>query len=718
MLMRIKFVRFGIGNRISLCNYSILNKSKEDIFKKYLPENCNNEQDVLSFLKELENKLSLRCPEDWNNITKKQIQSFGGNKLFNKYSLFDLKCLACPEGRSIFTPPKSMKYLDNKENIHQFLDKLKQKYNLETIDDWNNITCKKIESLGGRTLLNKYSLYDLKCLGYPNGKEYFNKPNQVKPAKFWENKENILQFLDKLKKELNLNTPNDWNNITKKQIQLFGGGSILNKYSLLDLKLLACPDGKSIFNPSPKPSGYWDNEENVLQFLSELKLKLNLKTPEDWNLINKKQIQTFGGIRLLCKYSIYQLKCLGCPEGKSIFNPSPKPSGYWENEENVLQFLSELKLKLNLKDWNSLTKKQIQIHGGGALLYKYSLFDLKCLACPEYKSSFSPPPKPAKYWENMDNVLQFLDNLKEKYNINSLEDWNNLITRKTIKLNGGCGLLNKYSIFELKCFVYPDGKFLSSKPSGYWDNGENLLQFFKEIKQKMNLNTMEDWNLITKKDIQFYGGNSLLNKYSMYEIKCIGCPDGKYFFDRPPKPSGYWNNENNILQYLEELKYKMNLKTPEDYSRLSKVQIKQHGGVGLAYRFPIKKIIELLHPNVSVQVDKRSSQRWLFLQVKKLFPDEEIVEDYFHTEISRQSGFPVQFDIFLIQKNIAIEYHGKHHYEDNSRSGFSAIEIYKIRDEEKEKLCRNFGIRLIIIPYWWDNRLDSLQVTLNSEIKK
>lgn len=31
------------------------------------------------------------------------------------------------------------------------------------------------------------------------------------------------------------------------------------------------------------------------------------------------------------------------------------------------------------------------------------------------------------------------------------------------------------------------------------------------------------------------------------------------------------------------------------------------------------------------------------------------------------------------------------------------------RDKEKEMLCKKYGIKLITIPYWWDNKIDSLK---------
>ena len=71
----------------------------------------------------------------------------------------------------------------------------------------------------------------------------------------------------------------------------------------------------------------------------------------------------------------------------------------------------------------------------------------------------------------------------------------------------------------------------------------------------------------------------------------------------------------------------------------------------------------------------------------------------------------------MIERNIAIEYHGQHHYEDIP-DGFSNLETNKNRDTEKEKLCSEHGIQLIVIPYWWDNKLDSLRETLYSKMKK
>ena len=613
-------------------------------------------------------------------------------------------------------------YWDNDKNVSLFLDKIREEKNLKSKEDWNSITANMIKSLGGRSLLQKYSMYEIKSMGYPEGKLFFTKPKLSKSPGFWKKEENVVDFLIKLRKSLNLQTVDDWNLLNQQKIKFHGGAALLHKYSIYDLKCLGFPEGKLQFD---KPSNFWDETKNITNFLSDIKEKLNLNSLKDWDSLTYNQIKANGGSGLLKNYSLHQIKCMGFPEGKNIFSDSKslKPPGYW-NDENVLKFLEDFKNEFNLKtpkDWNTITRNQINEFGGKSLLNKYSLFDLKCLGCPEGKISFTKPnPKPINYWDNMENVNQFLSDLKMNLNLQTHTDWNS-ISRNQIKFYGGKGLLDKYSLYELKCFGFPEGKSYFDRPIGYWDDINNILSFLNTVKEKLNLQTPEDWNSLSYHQIENLGGVRLLNKYSMYEIKCMGCPEGKLNFHPSKKPSGYWDKEENTRNFLEDFKEKLDLKTPDDWNRISKQQLRFHGGNGLALKYSIKEIIQMKNSNSFDNFglgNRRSSQRWLFLQIQKLFPGEEIVEDYFHSEISRQAGCAVQFDIFLVNRNIAIEYHGKQHYEDIPSTGFASVEMYQFRDNEKEKLCNKNGIQLITIPYWWDGNLESLQITLNNKLQK
>ena len=609
------------------------------------------------------------------------------------------------------------------------MGQLKTKLELKNKEDWKKITKKEINKHGGESLLKKYSIFQLKCFACPEVEQnYFKESNKnQKDLKYWEDKENIKNFLNKLKLKLNLKKFEDWEKITNKQIIKEGGNNLLKKYKINELKAIGFPEGNFT---SKKTSGYWNKNENIANFINKLREKLNLETINDWNKLNLIQIRSLGGRGLLNKYSLYEIKCLGNKEGKDIYKKSilKKENGYWKNDENFENIIGEIKEKLNLnsfEDWNLLTGKQIKEIDLGKILKFYSLYDIKCKGFPDGVNQFKKPNsyKTKGFWNDNKNIQNFLFDLKEKLNLNTKEDWNLLNQNQIIKF-GGCGLLQKYSLYQLKCFGFPDGKDYFDKPiqyksKRYWYNYENIQNFIYKLKETYQLNSIEDWNLLSSNQIHALGGSSLLKLISLYDIKCLGCPEGNSIFDKPVnyKSSTYWENNDNIQSFLCTLKENLNLQTKDDWNRISADQIIANGGWGLLSLYSMdtirKKILDLSENTVH----KRSSQRWLFLQVQKLFPHEEIVEDYFHSEISRETGFPVQFDIYLTQSKIAIEYHGAQHYEDVPNL-FAPLEMYKNRDNEKLKLCKQFGINLVVIPYWWNNQLESLKETLNKSLNK
>ena len=550
----------------------------------------------------------------------------------------------------------------------------------------------------------------------------------------------VRKFLANIKQNLNLQTPEDWNTLTRKQVQIQGGGLFLNTYPLHELKSMGSSKEKSIFNYSHKhPSGHWEKKENVQNFLCTLQDNLQLQSKEDWDLLTRKQIVKYGGSSLLNKYSLYNLKCIGFPEGKFYFKKQKNKIGHWKNIDNVKQLLETVKIKYNLStfdDWNSLTRKQIQNLHASSLLNHYSIYDLKCMGYPEGKLKFTKKKsktkelvKPKGYWNNSINTLQFLSDFKKTFNLNTPQDWD-LITVKQIELAGGSKLITIYSLFEIKCLGCPEGKSFFEikmrKHPGFWDNKENIQNYLQQLRENFKLETPKDWNSLSTKLILDNGGGKLFDSYSLYEIKCLGCPEGKLLFDKSKKSLEYWENERNIIKFIDELRLQFNIQSMEDWKRLSKAQIKAHGGTGLLHvisnnstnflsEIKDQNTKEIISVIMSDKTILKSNQRWLFLQLQKLFPGEEMVEDYFHTEISRKTGFPVQFDIFLVQKKIAFEYNGKQHYEDIP-SSFAPLELLKERDSEKEKLCNQFGIKLIVIPYWWDNNLVSLKKTVQEKI--
>jgi hypothetical protein len=111
---------------------------------------------------------------------------------------------------------------------------------------------------------------------------------------------------------------------------------------------------------------------------------------------------------------------------------------------------------------------------------------------------------------------------------------------------------------------------------------------------------------------------------------------------------------------------------------------------------------------------KKTSQRLLFSQTQKIYPSLLIIEDYHHPKLILQSSV-LELDLFIPSLELALEYQGEHHYDDIP-SGFAGIDLFQVRDKEKESLTEKLSIKLICIPYWWDQSLSSLQSSLQSSL--
>ena len=60
----------------------------------------------------------------------------------------------------------------------------------------------------------------------------------------------------------------------------------------------------------------------------------------------------------------------------------------------------------------------------------------------------------------------------------------------------------------------------------------------------------------------------------------------------------------------------------------------------------------------------------------------------------------MQLDVFVSEHLLAFEYNGEQHY--NNTYNIGAQWIYGARDDEKKRACKEEGITLIEVPYWWD----------------
>jgi len=102
------------------------------------------------------------------------------------------------------------------------------------------------------------------------------------------------------------------------------------------------------------------------------------------------------------------------------------------------------------------------------------------------------------------------------------------------------------------------------------------------------------------------------------------------------------------------------------------------------------------------------SQLLLFKIVRSVFPNSECLVNYPHPDLQLTKQ-AMELDIFIPSLSLAFEYQGAQHYEPNIYGDTNL----QYRDQEKERRCKQLGITLIKIPYWWDCKKQSLLATIH-----
>jgi len=83
------------------------------------------------------------------------------------------------------------------------------------------------------------------------------------------------------------------------------------------------------------------------------------------------------------------------------------------------------------------------------------------------------------------------------------------------------------------------------------------------------------------------------------------------------------------------------------------------------------------------------------------------------------------YKIFVPNLSLAFEYNGEQHYINTAI--YTSVEKTQQRDLFKKTICKDNGITLIVIPYWWSRKIESVvnsihvirpDITLPSALQK
>jgi len=240
------------------------------------------------------------------------------------------------------------------------------------------------------------------------------------------------------------------------------------------------------------------------------------------------------------------------------------------------------------------------------------------------------------------------------------------------------------------------------------------------VARDLNIEIQLDWKILDHESLLNSGGAAIIRKYnaSIFDMLQKIYPEiNWHVFDRKHIPHGFRNSPQYQRNYLSDLQRNFFIQNKDDWYRLSCEQISQ----AMGREMKKKNLLEMLRNNFPEEDwnlgelskrNKKARQRWLFLKIQEIFNTEEILENIRHKSVKRNSGTLLELDIFFPNLDFALEFHGEQHYQEFTTAGFISYTTQKNLDEEKLQLCANNGIKLLIIPHWWDNSTESLVATI------
>jgi len=148
-----------------------------------------------------------------------------------------------------------------------------------------------------------------------------------------------------------------------------------------------------------------------------------------------------------------------------------------------------------------------------------------------------------------------------------------------------------------------DYQTIDRVPNGHWNDFSNHIKFRDYMAAKLELNTYEDWYVVSSDTIRKMGGHGLLNsKYGGQTLKFLIAvfPEFTWYpwlFKTPLNTT--WKNPSTHKLFLVWLTNRLEFTTRRDYYKITKKIICDNNGGGIMNYYngsPIQLVITLLPP--------------------------------------------------------------------------------------------------------------------------
>jgi hypothetical protein len=416
----------------------------------------------------------------------------------------------------------------------------------------------------------------------------------------------------------------------------------------------------------------------------------------------------------------YRKKKVSLPRSITSEEPleleSPKlPQYVIRRQRKVFDKLAESLGIVMQEDWYKLVASDIIENGGDFINYQYNgspFLALKTIY-PEYDwNIFLFHHISRNAYKSRKTHRELLNWVADRLGIETQDDWYS-VTAEQVKSTGAHALINEYyagSLLRTLRHVFPefewDPLLLQFVPHNYWKDKGNQRQFMDWIADSQGVTSQEDWYQLTGDLIQSLGGCRMLNLYnnSLYSALVSVYPEWQWhpwMFQAPPKY--YWEVDGNQQKWVDWFTDKLNLHEHNSWNLVTRNDIKRLGGGILTYYGnSMKRMLESLCPNLTIESKISEGQSHVGNVLKSILK----THIFINYKLQCEDREPIELDIYVPELELAFEYNGSVHYDPHYFMGGSTDRGG--RDHMKQLLCKERGITLISVPYWWNNSVDSL----------
>ena len=462
------------------------------------------------------------------------------------------------------------------------------------------------------------------------------------------------------------------------------------------------------------PVGYWNDIENVKEFMRYVAWKEGYNEIDDWYKCSRKILEKYGvNSRIFLKNGGNLCSLLNNIYNINYFLPwkfNQVPLNFWNDINNQKWYMDWLFKELGYEsdeDWYKIKNKIIGKKYGWGLMDRYNNSPYQLLKILYPKIDFLPWKflmSPINFWNDTENQKWYMDWLFKELGYESVEDWYK-ITIDNIEKNYGCGLLNKYESSPQKILknLFPSKEWLPWKFNRviqyFWDSVENQKWYMDWLFKELGYESDEDWYIIKCQNFSKNFGGGLLFKYdgSTYKLFKTLYPKKEWLpWKFGMSPLNFWDSVENQKWYMDWLFKELGYQKMEDWYKITRLIFINNYGGGFIDKYPkYTDIFLTLYPDYPWDLSK-------FFNLK----GETILNDFLtqnYTDIiwdyrvdwckNPETGRHLPFDFCIPEFKNLIELDGGQHF--TQISNWDNPEETRERDIYKMKMANENGYTII-----------------------